>query len=367
MDLALGAPLAAALGAGEDVFDARVVWLNTCRAHALTTRRLRVGSEWPLTLRDPSGALALQVRVLAVRVRTEIKEGPRVLHLCSVDLPAGGHPGLEALLRIINPSVAPPERTSTMPSEADQSEEPESNWSMELEDDSASESMAESMSESASAEVGRVPEPVAPTPPWEADPTPPAVEQARKIDSGALLEGSRQDKERARKREEARDERRQRRARRKERAASVPRRSRRRLPPQRRLSNHIPRNADQAAEADRPRPSFNTEPSAPKKGLRVAELVKPEFHHGDPPIVVATFASTELFRRSTRSGSGWLQLTLADREDIPDQQEMALELILPTGVQVHTLVQVARRGRGRMILEARDLSPAAADSIRVVS
>ena len=135
----------------------------------------------------------------------------------------------------------------------------------------------------------------------------------------------------------------------------------------RRLSSHIPR-AGSASDSPTERPAPRPEPRDDgKRGLRTAELVRPEFHHGDPPVVVATFASTDLFRRSTRSGAGWLQLTLADLDEIPDDQDLSLELILPTGVQVHAIIQVARRGRGRMILESRQLSRGALEAIQIVS
>ncbi len=314
MDLKMDTPLRAVLSASDEAVDASLVWLDIGRAHALASRRLRVGSEWSLTVTEGGHDTTLPVRILAVRVRTEIKQGPRVLHLCSLAVPPEDLGLLEALLRRVNPTVAPPER------------------------------------------------PTAPDPP-----EPQQVESARKLDTGAILEETRAETERARRRQEERQRRQEERQRVREKArrSSNPHRSRRRLPPQRRLSSHIPKNAV-GTENQRERPVFESRNTG-RKGVRTAELIRPEFHHGDPPVVVATFASTDLFRRSTRSGTGWIQVTLADLDEVPDGQDMALELILPTGTQVHTVVQVARRGRGRMILESRELSKGARDAIRLVS
>jgi hypothetical protein len=352
MDLVMDAPLGASLGDGDDTQPARVIWLDTGRAHILLKRRLRVGSEWPLHLPHEAGDFPLGARVLAVRVRPEIKEGPRVLHLCSLIIPSESHLGLEALLRAVNPTAAPPERKPPpVPEPAEEApEEDEDDWDFD--------------------ELAPDPEPK----PEPEHNTEPPQEQARKVNTGAPLEESRRDTTRARQREEGRAERERKRegSRSKARTGDVPRSTRRRLPPQRRLSSHIPRSGDGTAK-----PVASTKPRTDehrtetredgKRGLRTAELVRPEFHHGDPPVIVATFGSTDLFCRSTRTGEGWLQLTLTDVEDVPGEQDLSLELILPTGVQVHVIIQVARRGRGRMILETRQLSQGAQESIRLVT
>ncbi len=265
MELTLDAPVGAILGEDESQQDAQVTWLDTGRVHLLLTQRLRVGSEWPLNLSHDTSPVLLRARVLAVRVRTHLKEGPRVLHLCSLLLPPEGHEGLETLLRQINPELAPPER-----------------------------------------------------------PGPPQQSTAPR----------REKKSRS---------------------------SRRRLPPQRRLSRHIPKlQQDDDAAASTPAPQ---RPATRSRGLSTAELVHPEFTPGEPPVLVASIPSLVLFDRCCRWGPGWLQLTLSDLDEVPRDQDVALELILPNSAQVHIVVHVARRSRGRMILEARELSRAALRTI----
>ena len=264
MELALDAPLAAVLGEADARQEGQVTWLDTGRVHVLLRQRLRVGSQWPLELSSPTGPVTVELRVLAVRVRTQIKEGPRVLHLCSLLLPPSGHEGLEALLRQVNPDVAPPGR----------------------------------------------PRPTEPSP---------------------------------------------------SRAESKTRKSsRRRLPPQRRLSRTIPR-AQQDTDSS-PTVSGTGAPKEAKsrsRGLSTAELIRPEYSPGEPPVLVASIPYVDLFDRCCRWGSGWLQLTLCDVEEVPTRQDLDLKLVLPSGTQIHTRVRIARRSRGRMILESRELSRSA--------
>ena len=367
MDLAMAAPLAARVGTEDDAHDAQVVWLDTGRAHALLARRLPIGSTLPLTLAHDIDTTGLQVRVLAVRVRPEIKSGPRVLHLCSLVIPPEGPGALEALLRAVNPTVAPPPAAepAPVPEPAAQDDgESQPDWDFDDEPEPADPAWDFDDQPAPEPEPALPPEPGEPA--WDLE-----VDSSSVSDSEPEPEPERPSPP-TRRRERLREadtgtepSPRHRRSNRRP-APPPPRSNPRRLPPQRRLSNHIPR-ATPGAPRDEPPP---TRPSRPqredpsKKGLRTAELVRAEFHHGNPPMVIVAFTSTDLWRRSTRSGEGWFQLTLADLEEVPEQQDMSLEMTLPTGVNVQARVQVARRGRGRMILEARSLSESTQEALR---
>ncbi len=261
------------LRAGGDVLEGRAVWVDPGRAHIELDKRLPGGTEGTLRIRLRRSRVRVIVKVLAV---TKPAEGAhhRHLHLCALDVPPAAQPAFEALLRAVNPSLAPP-------------------------------------------------------PPQDPETRRPA-------------RSTRTDPE----------------------AEETPRRSRsRRLPPQRRLSSRIPKPTDEPLQ---PRRRTSGPTRRGPRGLAPDELVKTVFHRGTPPVLEAVFVSAELWSRSARLGPGWLQLVLAQCEDIEEQDEVYLDLELPTGAVCSLHGRIARAGRGRMLVEIRDLPPAVQESMKKV-
>jgi len=92
------------------------------------------------------------------------------------------------------------------------------------------------------------------------------------------------------------------------------------------------------------------------KGLRTEELVPAIRKPGTLDEAIVRFDSVDLWRRSARVGKDWLQLVLADSLGTPVNERVGLTLVLPSGRACFVTARLARRSRGRIILEAGGLS-----------
>ncbi len=125
-------------------------------------------------------------------------------------------------------------------------------------------------------------------------------------------------------------------------------RARRRLPPRKPPPQAIPKGFEPERRNKR-RPTSQA-------GLRRQELAHVTVTAGPPPELFVRFWDQEHFLRSAQASYGRLQVVLADTFQTPVGTWLALHLSLPTGATVSLQARIAHRGRGRVVLEAQQLS-----------
>jgi len=136
-----------------------------------------------------------------------------------------------------------------------------------------------------------------------------------------------------------------------------------RLTPQRRRPARVPKVVQPSNRGAVIRERRPPRRAGTAVGLRVEELVQAQVEDDRGRQLVARFDCPALWRRSARLGQDWLQLVVADSLDAPVGELLALTLVLPTGRACFLQVRLARRSRGRIILEASGLSEASYEEL----